>query len=103
MNIWTKIYNFAAEEEEHNTEWIEGLAILLAVVSLCNDHVWGGRRKHFYAVNYRGDGNIHGAIVHESKKGFSDVGGWGWIIGLFPRLFWFIIVAPVVYYSTECE
>ena len=64
--------------------------------------------KFFFAVNYRGDSNIHGAIVHEkyfilSKKGFSDLGGWAWIIGLFPRLFWFIIVAPVVYYSTECE
>lgn len=30
----SKSVNFAAEEEEqHNTEWIEGLAILLAVVS----------------------------------------------------------------------
>ena len=32
-NFFYNVWFPAVEEEEHNTEWIEGLAILLAVVS----------------------------------------------------------------------
>ena len=35
-NFFYNVWFPAVEEEEHNTEWIEGLAILLAVVSIEN-------------------------------------------------------------------